>query len=200
MLTTACTPQTEYAFGLFANLALNPEAFSLLGVPVSYKIIHFAANQNIVSLALIIDFNITALGVVSPVEVDFWATFNDNDQISQVRALAISHVELALTSLTSTVRCNLPLPPVAIRLALRSRPCPSRSWLCCSGQGSRPSEARGVDLHHCHGQLQGRASAIRVSRIRKCLRPDLAVPYANMKQCFDFMYEEVPLGEAHQLG
>ena len=37
---------TEYLFGLFANLATSP-AFSLLGVPISYEITHFAASQNI---------------------------------------------------------------------------------------------------------------------------------------------------------
>lgn len=41
---------TEYIFGLFANLAgAKPDAISLLGVPLSYEILHFAANQNVVS-------------------------------------------------------------------------------------------------------------------------------------------------------
>lgn len=40
---------TEYLFGLFANLAADNGQISLLGVPISYEILHFAANQNIVS-------------------------------------------------------------------------------------------------------------------------------------------------------
>lgn len=41
---------TEYIFGLFANFAAaKPGAFSLLGVPLSYEILNFAANQNVVS-------------------------------------------------------------------------------------------------------------------------------------------------------
>lgn len=40
---------TEYLFGLFANLAATPGSLSLLGVPVSYEILHFAANENVVS-------------------------------------------------------------------------------------------------------------------------------------------------------
>lgn len=40
---------TEYLFGLFANLAETPESLNLLGVPVSYEILHFAANENVVS-------------------------------------------------------------------------------------------------------------------------------------------------------
>ena len=40
---------TEYLFGLFANIADNPGQITLLGVPLSYEILHFAANQNIVS-------------------------------------------------------------------------------------------------------------------------------------------------------
>lgn len=40
---------TEYLFGLFAHLAASPSSISLLGVPLSYEITHFAANQNIAS-------------------------------------------------------------------------------------------------------------------------------------------------------
>ena len=40
---------TEYLFGLFANLATSSDQFSLLGVPVAYEITHFAASQNIAS-------------------------------------------------------------------------------------------------------------------------------------------------------
>lgn len=41
---------TEYLFGLFANLATStPGAISLLGVPMSYEVLHFAANQNVAS-------------------------------------------------------------------------------------------------------------------------------------------------------
>ena len=40
---------TEYLFGLFTNLAATPGSLSLLGVPVSYEILHFAANENVVS-------------------------------------------------------------------------------------------------------------------------------------------------------
>ncbi len=40
---------TEYLFGLFANLAATPGSLSLLGIPISYEILHFAANENVVS-------------------------------------------------------------------------------------------------------------------------------------------------------
>lgn len=40
---------TEYLFGLFANIAATPNSITLLGIPISYEIIHFAANQNIAS-------------------------------------------------------------------------------------------------------------------------------------------------------
>ena len=40
---------TEYLFGLFANLAATPGSLSLLGIPVSYEILNFAANENVVS-------------------------------------------------------------------------------------------------------------------------------------------------------
>lgn len=41
---------TEYLFGLFANLAAAKDgAITLLGVPLSYEVVHFAANMNVVS-------------------------------------------------------------------------------------------------------------------------------------------------------
>ena len=41
---------TEYLFGLFANLAsAEVGAISLLGLPLSYEVLHFAASQNVVA-------------------------------------------------------------------------------------------------------------------------------------------------------
>ncbi len=41
---------TEYLFGLFANLAsAEAGAISLLGLPLSYEVLHFAASQNVVA-------------------------------------------------------------------------------------------------------------------------------------------------------
>ncbi|KAL8994975.1 MAG: hypothetical protein Q9188_006919 [Gyalolechia gomerana] len=78
---------TEYLFGLFANLAEASEgAISLLGVPLSYEILHFAANQNIVTTLTRFQFNFTALNLVVPVEIDAWNTFNQLGQISQYDA------------------------------------------------------------------------------------------------------------------
>lgn len=41
---------TEYLFGLFANLATDETGeMSLLGIPLSYEVLHFAASQNVVA-------------------------------------------------------------------------------------------------------------------------------------------------------
>lgn len=77
---------TEYAFGLFSHIALNPNSFTLLGVPIHYEIAKFVANQNIISLDTIVTFNISALNVQAPVEVIFFATFNALGQINQYDA------------------------------------------------------------------------------------------------------------------
>ena len=77
---------TEYLFGLFANLAATPGSLSLLGVPVSYKILHFAANQNIASAATLFQFNFTAINTILPVRIDTWNSFNAQKQISQYDA------------------------------------------------------------------------------------------------------------------
>ncbi|KAI4181848.1 MAG: hypothetical protein LQ346_006686 [Caloplaca aetnensis] len=78
---------TEYLFGLFANLAsASPGAISLLGVPLSYEVLHFAANQNVASALTRFQFNFTALNLVVPVEIDAWNTFNAQGEITQYDA------------------------------------------------------------------------------------------------------------------
>jgi len=74
---------TEYLFGLFANLAANPSAISLLGVPLSYEILHFAANEWITSSAVRLQFNFTSLNLIVPVEIDSWNTWNAAGEMTQ---------------------------------------------------------------------------------------------------------------------
>jgi hypothetical protein len=74
---------TEYLFGLFANVAADPNSISLLGVPISYEILHFAANEYITSAATRFMFNFTCLGLIVPIEIDSWSTWNEAGQVTQ---------------------------------------------------------------------------------------------------------------------
>jgi hypothetical protein len=77
---------TEYLFGLFANLAANPGQLSLIGVPESYEIIHFSAQEYISSAATRFVFNLTSVGLVIPVEIDTWIAWNEAGEITQYDA------------------------------------------------------------------------------------------------------------------
>ncbi|KAL8818159.1 MAG: hypothetical protein Q9223_003142 [Gallowayella weberi] len=78
---------TEYLFGLFANLATaEVGAISLLGIPLSYEVLHFAASQNIATALTRFQFNFTALNLVIPVEIDTWNSYNSRGQITQYDA------------------------------------------------------------------------------------------------------------------
>lgn len=77
---------TEYIFGSFSNLALDPSVVSLLGVPLYHQPIHFAATQNIVSVAELVFFNLSLINQVVPVEVDAWFVFNAAGEISEYDA------------------------------------------------------------------------------------------------------------------
>ncbi|KAL9618502.1 MAG: hypothetical protein Q9204_008393 [Flavoplaca sp. TL-2023a] len=78
---------TEYLFGLFANLAsAEVGAISLLGLPLSYEVLHFAASQNVVAALTRFQFNFTALNLVIPVEIDAWNTYNSKGEITQYDA------------------------------------------------------------------------------------------------------------------
>ena len=74
---------TEYLFGLFATLAANPNQLSLIGVPLTYEIIHFSAQEYISSAATRFTFNLTSVGLVIPVEIDTWIAWNGNGEIEQ---------------------------------------------------------------------------------------------------------------------
>ncbi|KAL8716204.1 MAG: hypothetical protein Q9220_000109 [cf. Caloplaca sp. 1 TL-2023] len=78
---------TEYLFGLFANLAAATDGgVSLLGVPLSYEVLHFAASQNIASALTRFQFNFTALNLVLPLQIETWNTYNAQGQITQYDA------------------------------------------------------------------------------------------------------------------
>ncbi|KAL8668880.1 MAG: hypothetical protein Q9168_006512, partial [Polycauliona sp. 1 TL-2023] len=78
---------TEYLYGLFANLvSAEPGAISLLGVPISFEVLHFAASQNVVAALTRFQFNFTALNLVLPIDVDAWNTYNSKGEITQYDA------------------------------------------------------------------------------------------------------------------
>jgi len=97
---------TEYLFGLFAQLALNPNATTLLGVPINYSIVHFTANQNIAAAATIITFDFVSLGLVLPVEIDTWNVFNAQGQILEYDA-TFRWFEYLLDTIIATVGAEL---------------------------------------------------------------------------------------------
>ncbi|KAL2859316.1 hypothetical protein BJX68DRAFT_261755 [Aspergillus pseudodeflectus] len=73
----------EYIFGLFSD----PEHLSLVGVPITYKITQFAANDNIASATTIFTFNATSFSnTLIPVTVDTWILFNAEGKIAQYDA------------------------------------------------------------------------------------------------------------------
>ena len=61
---------TEYLFGLFATLMADPNSINLLGVPISYKILHFAANEYITSTTTRFIFNFTNFNLIIFIEID----------------------------------------------------------------------------------------------------------------------------------
>jgi len=77
---------TEYLFGLFTYLATNPKAVTLLGIPIAYDIVHFAASQNIASASTIVYFTFPAINQTVPIEIDTWNMFDKDGLITQYDA------------------------------------------------------------------------------------------------------------------
>jgi hypothetical protein len=71
---------TEYIFGLF----VPSDRVSIIGIPESYEIIQFVANQNIASATTRLQFRFPHFGNMTlPVTVDTWLTWNDKDEVTQ---------------------------------------------------------------------------------------------------------------------
>lgn len=62
---------TEYLFGLFANIALNPNAFTLLGYPLNYTFTRFLGSGNVVSFAAVVEYMLPVTKTTIPQELDF---------------------------------------------------------------------------------------------------------------------------------
>ncbi|KAJ6024712.1 hypothetical protein N7540_005509 [Penicillium herquei] len=73
----------EYIFGLFAD----PDHVSLVGVPISYSITQFSANDNIAAATTVVTFNATTFGVLVPVTIDTWIEFDEDGKITQYDAV-----------------------------------------------------------------------------------------------------------------
>ncbi|KAL7940429.1 hypothetical protein V8C42DRAFT_349498 [Trichoderma barbatum] len=74
---------TEYIFCLFSNSTPTPDFVSIIGIPTNYTITHFAANDYIVSVALIANFDLPIIGTSLPVEVDAFMTFDSDLKVTQ---------------------------------------------------------------------------------------------------------------------
>ncbi|KAL4784383.1 hypothetical protein BJX76DRAFT_357115 [Aspergillus varians] len=73
---------TEYIFGLFSD----PDHLSLIGIPISYNITQFTANQNITSATTVFTFNATSFNTLVPITIDTWMIFNAEGKITQYDA------------------------------------------------------------------------------------------------------------------
>jgi len=119
---------TEYLFRLFANLAADPNSISLLGIPISYEILHFAANEYITSAATRFMFNFTSLGLIVPIEIDSWNTWNEAGQVTQYDGSfrywqwTVDYIIASRYSLNSvsefTIQLSLTVPPYSTPLRL----------------------------------------------------------------------------------
>ncbi|OJJ01294.1 hypothetical protein ASPVEDRAFT_166909 [Aspergillus versicolor CBS 583.65] len=72
----------EYIFGLFSD----PDHLSLVGIPISYNITQFSANQNITAATTVFTFNATSFNTLVPITIDTWILYNPDGKIAQYDA------------------------------------------------------------------------------------------------------------------
>lgn len=75
---------TEYVFGAFTGPSIDPTRVTLLGMPVSHQPMRFAANaaDRSAFVTELVNFNITLLGAVIPVQLDLWMRWNAQDEMT----------------------------------------------------------------------------------------------------------------------
>ncbi|ROW07798.1 hypothetical protein VMCG_03582 [Cytospora schulzeri] len=111
---------TEYIFGLFSQVALNPGSFSLLGTPMSYKIVHFAANQNIAINSAIVQFYSPTMNLTYPIEIAFWATYNQAGEITQYDA-TFKWLQWSFDTITEVMMSKLNLTSESTAIAFATQ-------------------------------------------------------------------------------
>lgn len=75
---------TEYVFGAFTGPIINPARVTLLGMPTTHSTMRFAANvaDRSAFITEVVNFNITLLGKLVPVQLDLWMRWNSADEVS----------------------------------------------------------------------------------------------------------------------
>ena len=84
---------TEYVYGLFDQLSLNPGTFALIGQPQNFTVTQFVAHDNIVSTTVLLDFYFAIVDKHYPIEIGVWFTYNSNKEISQYDATFLRYLD-----------------------------------------------------------------------------------------------------------
>ncbi len=154
---------TEYLFGLFCNLQ-SGSSFNVLGAPLNWTFTEFVGYGNLVSNTVLVYFNISSVGLVSPVSIQTYISFDSCGRISQYDAVfkwmdwQFQTVFAAGAALLGTTNATVVQDTLAELLA---------SNIC------------GVAQQYCTGSLQ---------------------QYSSVEECMGFLTQQVPFGEAWQLG
>jgi hypothetical protein len=74
---------TEWMFNLFANNIIHPDIQALFGDPLSYDVIKFPANENVVAADIIIKLNVTSIGITTQLQTIAFFTFEGAGAISE---------------------------------------------------------------------------------------------------------------------
>lgn len=164
---------TEYLFGLFANLALktnNTNDFSLLGTPQSYEIVHFAASQNIAAASVRFEFYFAAVNLTLPVQIQTWNVYNCDGEIIMYDASFLGWFQWALATL-----------------------------LAAAQQQISDSLGKDVSLAQTMEYVQSKVSASVCTTAQQYCVGELQ-QYTSYSECYNFLTNKTRLGEAYELG
>ena len=74
---------TEYTFGSLSENSFNPNVTTFLGAPLSYQVVRFATNGNVISSTELLLFNTSMAEEVIPMEINLWMSFDNTGAITQ---------------------------------------------------------------------------------------------------------------------
>ena len=154
---------TEYIFGLFCNLQ-TAASFNVLGTPINFTYTQFLGQGNLVANTVLVYFNLSSIGLVSPITIQSYINFDSCGRISQYDAAfkwmdwQFQTVSAAGAALIGTTNTTAAQDAIASQLATN---------IC------------GVAQEYCTGELQ---------------------QYDTLEACQSFLTEQIPFGEAWQLG
>ena len=175
---------------------------SLIGFPISYEIVRFAANENVTSATAIVMFNATSFSAIVPVTIDTFITWNAEGQITQY--VDLDQLPPPYVSPLYSVYRELPEPASMNRVLILDRPVRHNTMRHFAGPHIFWTLINSAQ-HQWDNPQQAVAYLSKILANSVCTTHQTYCnganqQYEDLAACTEFLLNEIRFGEAYELG